>query len=97
MCLRKLRVKLVAGPGAIVEPLGLVRQNPDQTLSLSDLAWGAESWVLVRLRVAGASSNESQAVFAGMGRRAMLTAWLQAESMDFAAVAIDALRPGPRR
>ena len=35
MCLRKLRVKLVAGPGVIVEPLGLVRQAQAQTVATS--------------------------------------------------------------
>ncbi len=89
MCFRKLRIKLVAGPGVIVEPLGLVRQNPDQTINLSDLAWGAESWVLVRLHVAPSSPNDPQAVFAGMGQRALLTAVLQAESMDGHAVSGD--------
>ena len=33
--------------------LGLVRQNPDQTCAWSVLAWGAESWLLLRLHIAG--------------------------------------------
>ena len=89
MCFRKLRIKLVAGPGVIVEPLGLVHQNPDQTLSLSDLAWAAESWVLVRLHVTGVSTNDPQSAFAGMGWRALLSASLHAECMEGAFVAAD--------
>ena len=40
-------------PNQRTEPLGLVRQNPDQTCAFSVLAWGAESWLLLRLHIAG--------------------------------------------
>ena len=50
MFLRHLRLKLIPGPGVVVEPLGLVQRNDDGSLTLSDLAWAAESWLLVRLQ-----------------------------------------------
>ncbi len=87
MLLRKLRVKLIAGAGVIVEPLGLVRQDADQTMMLTDLAWGAESWVLVRLHVSPISSNDPDKAVFRTGQRALLTVALQAETMDGAVLA----------
>ena len=88
LCLRKLRVKLLPGAGVIAEPLGLVRHNPDGTNSLSDLAWGAEAWLLVRLHVTGMVSNEATVTVAGMAQRALLSVALQAERLDGSLVAI---------
>lgn len=88
LCLRKLRVKLIAGVGVIVEPLGLVRQNPDQTYALSDLAWGAESWLLVRLHIAGMVSNDPAQLETGMSNRALLSVALEAERLDGTPVAV---------
>ena len=89
MCLRKLRVKLIAGAGVIVEPLGLVKQNPDQTLALSDLAWEAESWVLVRLHTSSVTSNEAQMTASDMADRALLSVTLQAETMGGILISAD--------
>ena len=76
LCLRKLRVKLITGAGVIAEPLGLVRQNPDRTYTLSDLAWGTEAWLLVRLHITGMVSNDPaqpvMAAVAGAAQRALL-------------------------
>ncbi len=88
LCLRKLRVKLVAGAGVIAEPLGLVRQNTDHTFTLSDLAWGAESWLLVRLHIMGMVSNDAAWPVAGMDQRALLSVALQAERLDGSSVSI---------
>jgi Ca-activated chloride channel family protein len=88
LCLRQLRIKLIAGAGVIAEPLGLVRQNPDQTFTLSDLAWGAESWLLVRLHIAGMVSNDAALPVVGMDQRALLSVALQAERLDGSPVAI---------
>jgi Ca-activated chloride channel family protein len=88
LCLRKLRVKLIAGVGVIVEPLGLVRQNPDKTYALSDLAWGAESWLLVRLHIAGMVSNDPAQLETGMSNRALLSVALEAERLDGTSVAV---------
>ncbi len=88
MCLRKLRVKLIAGVGVIVEPLGLVRQNPDQTYAISDLAWGAESWLLVRLHIAGMVSSDPTQPGTDMSNRALLSVALEAERLDGMSVAV---------
>jgi Ca-activated chloride channel family protein len=82
MFLRKLRIKLIPGPGVVIEPLGMVRQNDDGTLSLSDLAWAAESWLLVRLHVAAASLADGQRVVGGMDKRALLSATLEANDLQ---------------
>lgn len=52
LCLRNPRVKLVAGAGVILEPLGLVQQSTPGWYSLPDVAWGAEAWMMVRLHLA---------------------------------------------
>jgi Ca-activated chloride channel family protein len=88
MCLRNLRVKLIPGAGVIVEPLGLVRQNADQTLALTDLAWGAESWVLVRLHVSKIDETRREAAPTPTGQRGLLSVVLQAETMDGDALAV---------
>lgn len=88
MFLRKLRIKLIPGPGVVVEPLGLVRQNGDGTLSLSDLAWASESWLLVRLHVAAMSLNEAQRAVGGMGKRALLSATLEANDLQGGVLAL---------
>ena len=49
--LRQLRVKLVAAGGVIVEPMNALQPADNGWISISDLPWGAESWLLVRLHV----------------------------------------------
>jgi Ca-activated chloride channel family protein len=49
--LQQLTVRLAPADGVIVETLGLVHQNPDGSYRLSDLAWGAEVWMALRLHV----------------------------------------------
>ncbi len=51
LCLRSLDLKLIPALGVIIEPLGLVQQNTDGSYRLSDLAWGAECWLMLRLHV----------------------------------------------
>lgn len=51
LCLRQLDLKLIPGSGVIVEPVGLVQQNPDGSYRLSDLAWGSQAWLMVRLHL----------------------------------------------
>ena len=47
LSVRQLSLKLIPATGVIIEALGIVDQNPDGTYHLSDLAWGAESWMAV--------------------------------------------------
>lgn len=51
LCLRQLRVKPIAAPGVIAEPLGLVTRTTEAWVSLSDLAWGSEAFLMLRLHV----------------------------------------------
>ena len=76
LCLRSLDLKLIPAAGVIVEPLGLVQQNPDGSYRLSDLAWGAECWIMLRLHL-------SQSNMGNMGNtRDLLAASLQATTLD---------------
>jgi Ca-activated chloride channel family protein len=51
MFLRGIALKLIPAPGVIVEMLSVAKQNPDGTFKMNDLAWGAETWVGVRLHI----------------------------------------------
>ena len=51
LCLRQLDIRFVPAGGVIVEPVGLVQQGADGSIRLSDLAWGAEAWMVLRLHV----------------------------------------------
>jgi Ca-activated chloride channel family protein len=64
---RQVRVKIAAAPGVIVEPLSTHPAHADGSLSLSDLAYGAETWLLVRLHL-GACGDPQRALLA-------VTAW----------------------
>jgi Ca-activated chloride channel family protein len=51
MYLRGIGLKLIPAPGVIVEMLSVAPQHPDGTYKMNDLAWGAETWVGVRLHI----------------------------------------------
>lgn len=73
LCLRQLSLKLVPAQGVILEPLGVFDQNADGTYQLSDLAWGAESWLAVRLHVSPTAAGQS---------RDLLAATVQGKTLD---------------
>jgi len=73
LCLRSLHIKLIPAPGVIIEPVGLVQQVTDGTYHLSDLAWGAESWMMLRLHVSPTAVNQT---------RDLLGASLQATTLE---------------
>ena len=73
LCLRQLSLKLVPAQGVIIEPLGVFDQNADGTYQLSDLAWGAESWLAVRLHVSPTAAGQS---------RDLLAATVQGKALD---------------
>jgi Ca-activated chloride channel family protein len=64
LCVRQLSLKLIPATGVIIEPLGIVDQNPDGTYHLSDLAWGAESWMAVRLHISPTAAGQSRDLLA---------------------------------
>ncbi len=82
LCLRSLDLKLIPAPGVILEPLGLVQQNPDGSYRLSDLAWGAECWLMLRLHVSPS---------AGGDRRDLLAASLHATNLEGKSITAHAL------
>jgi len=49
--LRNIALKLIPAPGVIVEMLSVAPQHLDGTYKMNDLAWGAETWVGVRLHI----------------------------------------------
>ena len=73
LCLRKLDLKLIPAPGVIIEPVGMVQQNADGSYRLSDLAWGAESWIMLRLHLSPSAVGSP---------RDLLAATLQAQMLD---------------
>jgi len=77
LCLRRLDLKLIPAAGVIIEPLGLVQQNTDGSYRLSDLAWGAECWLMLRLHVSPSAVGNT---------RDLLAASLQASTLESQAV-----------
>jgi Ca-activated chloride channel homolog len=73
LCLRKIDIKLIPAPGVILEPLGLVQQNPDGSYRLSDLAWGSEAWLMLRLHLSPCATGT---------KRDLLAVSLQAQTLD---------------
>ena len=73
LCFRQLSLKLIPAQGVIIEPLGVFDQNADGTYQLSDLAWGAESWLAVRLHISPTAVGQS---------RDLLAATLQGKALD---------------
>lgn len=73
LCLRRLDIQLIPAPGVIIEPVGLVQQNPDGGYRLSDLAWGAESWLMLRLHISPSAPGDM---------RDLLAATLRATTVD---------------
>jgi Ca-activated chloride channel family protein len=80
LCGRGLRLTLVPAPGVVVEPLGVVQQGPDGRFALSDLAWGAEAWMMVRLHVSAAVQQAG--IGEGAPTRALLSATVQASDLQ---------------
>ena len=68
LCLRQLSLKLIPAQGVIIEPLGVFDQNADDTYQLSDLAWGAESWLAVRLHISPTVAGQSRDLLAATVR-----------------------------
>ncbi|MCP5260361.1 MAG: VWA domain-containing protein [Rhodoferax sp.] len=83
MVLRGLRLNLVPGPGVVAEALGQVHRLGDGQYVLSDLAWAAESWLMVRLHVGALTSNDPGKAAHPLHdqHRALLSVTLQAEDM----------------
>ena len=81
LCLRQLNLKLIPAAGVIIEPLGIVDQNPDGTYHLSDLAWGAESWMAVRLHISPTAAGQT---------RDLLAATVEGKTLEGQAITVHA-------
>jgi Ca-activated chloride channel family protein len=77
LCLRKLDLNVIAAPGVIVERIGIVQSNPDGSCRLSDLAWGSETWIMLRLHLSPSAAGST---------RDLLAATLHAQTLDAQAI-----------
>jgi len=73
LCLRQLDLTLIPGAGVIVEALGMVQRNADGSYRLSDLAWGAEVWLALRLHISASGTAAT---------RDLLAVSLQAKTLE---------------
>ncbi len=80
MMMRKLRIKPIAGPSVLVDVLGLVKPDADGWITLSDLAWGSEAWLLLRLHVTRQKGKAGAKK--GPAERTLLALSLQAQDME---------------
>ena len=83
LLLRGLRVKPVAADGVIAEPLSAVLPPAEGWSRLSDLPWGAESWLLLRLHLGPQPAS-------GGAPRALLALNLEAARKDGSVVQLSA-------
>jgi Ca-activated chloride channel family protein len=81
LCLRQLDLTLIPGAGVIVEALGLVQRNTDGSYRLSDLAWGAEVWLALRLHVSASVAGQVHGQDSG-STRDLLAVSLQAKTLE---------------
>lgn len=72
LCARALTVRLVVGPGVLVEVLSVEGADARAAIALQDVAYGAESWLLVRLHLAAQAA----------GPRLLLGANVQGATLD---------------
>ena len=64
LCLRQLDIKLIPASGVIIEPVGLVQQNADGSYRLSDLAWGSQAWLVLRLHISPSAVGDTRDLLA---------------------------------
>ena len=77
LCLRKLDLNVIPAPGVIIERVGIVQSNTDGSYRLSDLAWGSETWIMLRLHLSPCAAGST---------RDLLAATLQAQTLDAQAI-----------
>lgn len=64
MYLRQVGLKLMPAPGVIVEMISPAQQLADGSWRMTDLAWGAEAWVAVRLHLSPGSEGTTRDLLA---------------------------------
>lgn len=91
---RQIGLKLLPAPGVMVEMLSPATQQPDGSWRMTDLAWGAEAWVAVRLHLSPSAAGSPRDLLAAsvIGTALDGTPWqahgpvLQLPAMDAAAL-----------
>ncbi len=78
MMMRQIGLRLITAQGVVTEMLSPAAQQADGSWRMSDLAWGAESWLAVRLHLSAAA--------AAGGVRDLLAASFTGTGMDGAQV-----------
>lgn len=74
--LRGLQLALVPAAGVVVQMLSPVAEQADGRWPMSDLAWGAESWLALRLHVSASAAGQAQSL------RDLLACSLQGTALD---------------
>jgi Ca-activated chloride channel family protein len=64
MYLRQVGLKLLPAPGVIVEMISPAQQLADGSWRMTDLAWGAEAWVAVRLHLSPSTAGQTRDLLA---------------------------------
>ncbi len=64
MYLRQVGLKLLPAPGVIVEMISPAQQQADGSWRMTDLAWGAEAWVAVRLHLSPSTAGQTRDLLA---------------------------------
>lgn len=64
MYLRQVGLKLWPAPGVIVEMISPAPQQADGSWRMTDLAWGAEAWVAVRLHLSPGTAGQTRDLLA---------------------------------
>lgn len=64
MYLRQIGLKLLPAPGVIEEMISPAQQLADGSWRMTDLAWGAETWMTVRLHLSLSSADTTRDLLA---------------------------------
>lgn len=64
MYLRQVGLQLLPAPGVIVEMISPAQQLADGSWRMTDLAWGAEAWVAVRLHLSPSTAGQTRDLLA---------------------------------
>ncbi len=102
MCLHRIRLRLIAPPGVVLEMLSPIVADAQGQWPLDDLAWGSERWLAVRLHLAPGSVGPLRDVLAAtaegldaQGQAVQTSAGLlQLPALDAAELAQRAQDPG---
>lgn len=96
---RQIGLKLLPAPGVLVEMLSPAVQQPDGSWRMTDLAWGSEAWVAVRLHLSPSAAGSPRDLLAASVSGTTLegTPWqAHAPLLQLPALDADALQALPQ-